>query len=598
MATLTTSRLRKRHKARESGQAAVFLVLAMGIFLVGGIGFVVDGANLWFHRQSAQTAADAACTAGAMDLLSTAAGASLPNASDWIGNSFLCSGTTGGGSNPTSNSTFPPCQYAGFNGYSGSGLQGIQVSFPASGSVSTAATCPTALPYSSSLPVCAADDDASTPYMQLQVTDRVPTTFIRLLGAGPSTTVPAKSTCGLSNVLSAVPILVLNPNAPILPAANTFTVDNGSSLTVFSPLPSGSQKAIQKAIQVNSSDPAAVDLSSATVNLSQVNGGHGGNFAVVTRESQSDANGTNVNFGTGNAGWVNAAGITSDPFAMIDAPTKPARDCTTGCVNHQDPCPGYDTNVKCDDYQAGYYPATVSCNSAMVSICINGSTHDTLATFEPGIYYLDGDFVTVGATHDTCLRPGTGIGDGSGGTMFYLHGSSTLNISSNSGRMIVKHPGNNVVFACADPTYGVQLSSLTCISNVPTGVTTLTGNVLLGPCTGLYGDPLGAGIERGLLFFHDRDVQPTIPPSWSSAVSFGLVGSLYFHNCSSTTANGSGVNCDPTAFTETLTLSSGANAYIIGNIVADQLHLAGNSAITVSLSPKAEYYTLKASLLQ
>jgi hypothetical protein len=59
------------------------------------------------------------------------------------------------------------------------------------------------------------------------------------------------------------------------------------------------------------------------------------------------------------------------------------------------------------------------------------------------------------------------------------------------------------------------------------------------------------------------------------------------------------VNCDPTnAFTETLTLSSGANAYIIGNIVADQLHLAGNSAITVGLSPQPEYYTLKASLLQ
>jgi hypothetical protein len=45
-----------------------------------------------------------------------------------------------------------------------------------------------------------------------------------------------------------------------------------------------------------------------------------------------------------------------------------------------------------------------------------------------------------------------------------------------------------------------------------------------------------------------------------------------------------------------LTLGSGANAYIIGNIVADQLHLGGS--LTVSLSPKAEYYTLKASLLQ
>ena len=272
MATRTTSRFsRSKHKARESGKAAVFLVLAMGIFLIGGVGFVVDGANLWLHRQSAQTAADAACTAGAMDLLSTAAGASLPNGSDWIGNSFLCSGTTGGGSNPTSNSTFPPCQYAGFNGYSGSGLQGIQVSFPASGTISAATTCPTAIPYSISTPVCAADD-VSTPYMQLQVTDNVPTTFIRLLGAGAISRVPAKSTCGLSNVLSAVPILVLNPNAPTSGAANTLTADSGVSLTVFGGL--------QKSIQVNSSDPAAVDMSSGSVDLSQANGGSGGNFAV------------------------------------------------------------------------------------------------------------------------------------------------------------------------------------------------------------------------------------------------------------------------------------------------------------------------------
>ena len=296
----------------------MFLVLAMGIFLIGGIGFVVDGVNLWFHRQSAQTAADAACTAGAMDLLSSAAGASLQGDTDWIGKSFQCSGTSGGGSNPTSNSALPPCQYAGFNGYSGSGLQGIQVSFPAAGSISAATTCPTTTPYSSTSPtVCAADNVASTPYMQLDVTDSVRTTFIRLLGAGPTATVPARSICGLSNVLSAVPILVLNPNAPNSGSASTLAADNGSSLTVLG--------GPQKSIQVNSSDSAAVDLSSATVDLSQANGGNGGNFAVVTRESQSDANGSNINFGNGNGQWVNAAGLTSDPFAMItfDASTKP-----------------------------------------------------------------------------------------------------------------------------------------------------------------------------------------------------------------------------------------------------------------------------------
>lgn len=591
MAMRTTSRSRKnRRKGRESGQAAVFLVLAMGIFLIGGIGFVVDGANLWFHRQSAQTAADAACTAGAMDLLSTAAGASLPNGSDWIGNLFLCSGTTGSGSNRTSNSTFPPCQYAGFNGYSGSGLQGIQVSFPASGTISAATTCPISTPYSSSSPAVCAADVISTPYMQLQVTDSVPTTFIRLLGAGAISTVPAKSTCGLSNVLSTVPILVLNPNAPNSGAANTMTAGSGSSLTVFG----GSQKSIQ----VNSSDPAAVDLSSATVDLSQANGGNGGNFALVTRESQSDANGSNVSFGTGNAGWINAAGITSDPFALVDAPSKPTPDCTSGCVSHPAPntvtdCPA---NASCDIYTPGYYPAVVTCPSTgtVVAICVsrNGPASG-LAVFEPGVYYLDGDFI---ADNHSCMRPGSGAAGDIQGTLFYLHGSSTITINSQSGRLR-QPPGQGTIFSCASPTYGVQLSSLTCISNAPPGVTTLTGNVLLAPCTGPYGDPLGAGLERGMLFFHDRDTQPTTQPSWTSAVSFGLVGSLYFHYCNSTTA-GSGVNCDSAAFTETLTLGSGANAYIIGNIVADQLHLAGGSAITVGLSPNREYYTLKASLLQ
>ena len=45
----TTSRLSKRYKARESGQAAVFLVLAMGIFLVGGIGFLTVADAAWAH---------------------------------------------------------------------------------------------------------------------------------------------------------------------------------------------------------------------------------------------------------------------------------------------------------------------------------------------------------------------------------------------------------------------------------------------------------------------------------------------------------------------------------------------------------------------
>src|SRR5207302_11066348 len=63
---------------RDSGQMTIVVALAMGTFLLGFVGFGADMTNLWFHRQSAQNAADSACMAGAMDML-LAANAGTPN---------------------------------------------------------------------------------------------------------------------------------------------------------------------------------------------------------------------------------------------------------------------------------------------------------------------------------------------------------------------------------------------------------------------------------------------------------------------------------------------------------------------------------------
>src|SRR5487761_774773 len=121
-----TSRKGKR-RAKESGQAAVFLVLAMGLFLIGSMGFVIDGSNLWFHRQAAQTAADAACTAGAMDLLVDATGGLTNQGNFTAGTAFDCSGSF---------KTSPaPCQYAALNGYDSTNSSpgnDVSVSFPGS----------------------------------------------------------------------------------------------------------------------------------------------------------------------------------------------------------------------------------------------------------------------------------------------------------------------------------------------------------------------------------------------------------------------------------------------------------------------------------
>ena len=586
---------KNKRRANDSGQAAVFLVLAMGLFLIGSMGFVVDGANLWFHRQSAQTAADAACTAGAMNMLSVAAGANPPNP-NWIGtSSFQCSGSGSGGGN-TPNSGLVPCQYAALNGYTSSGLQAnkagteVSVSFPAS--FGSMPAC------SDTSPLCTAEDIAATPYMQVNVTDRVQTTFIGMLNGGHTVDVGAQAMCGLSNVLSALPVIVLNPNLQQTMAANsnaTLTILNG-------PL---------KSIQVNSTNPDAVKTPSGTVDISQANSGNGGEFAVAAREAEADAGGTII------GKWVNAAGVMSDPFASVPAPQRSAlTDCTvlSVCVHYGDKSSGYGCQNSvdgCDLYSGGYYP-----NGIVVQRGVNadGSTPSSatgLAVFLPGIYYLGGN---LSAGTDSCLRPayavsnpGTAAGDGSGGTMFYFASTATLQVTSASGALQIP-PTSGSHFNCASSV--VPRSEVACAGstlNVPTTITGFTGNVLLGPCTGAYGDPLGTadptGEQRGMLFFQNRDVQPAVPPKWHASGSSAAVGNLYFHYCNSTSSTnaGSGANCSPTAFTDVFTPGSGANAFIIGNVVVDQMQLgqsAGNSPIVVSLNPSAQYHTLKASLLQ
>src|SRR6185437_11214533 len=341
---------KSERRATDSGQAAVFLVLAMGLFLIGSMGFVVDGANLWFHRQSAQTAADAACTAGAMNMLSVAAGANPPSP-NWIGtSSFQCSGSdTGGGNGP--NSGFVPCQYAALNGYTSSGLQAnkagtdVNVSFPVS--FASMPSC------SDTSNLCTAQDIATTPYMQVNVTDRVQTTFIGMLNGGHTVDIGAQAMCGLSNVLSAVPVLVLNPNAP---NGVSNALGGSGNLSVWG---------APKSIQVNSTATSAVNLSGGTVSLSNtVRGDGNGEFAIAGRELESDA-GVDPS-----VKWVNAAGIVSDPFASINVSTPapaplPEYGKTTGC-------PGIPAGIPCDDYKPGYYPP-IPCGPSLggtAAICV------------------------------------------------------------------------------------------------------------------------------------------------------------------------------------------------------------------------------------
>src|SRR5438034_10867972 len=62
---------------KDCGQVVMFVMIGMATFLFGFIGLGVDMTNLWLHRQAAQSAADAACVAGAMDMLSSAQGSPM-----------------------------------------------------------------------------------------------------------------------------------------------------------------------------------------------------------------------------------------------------------------------------------------------------------------------------------------------------------------------------------------------------------------------------------------------------------------------------------------------------------------------------------------
>ena len=161
----------------ESGQAILFLLLALGIALLGAVAFSVDFGNTWFHRQSAQSAADAACTAGVMDLLVDSQGGATGHQGFTNGTAFNCA----------PGSTASPCKYARFNGYNSDGTGNlVEVKFPTSSVVP-------GLPSSS----IASATVVPNAFIQVNVIDNVPVYFSGLLSGRRSLPVRASAVCGV-----------------------------------------------------------------------------------------------------------------------------------------------------------------------------------------------------------------------------------------------------------------------------------------------------------------------------------------------------------------------------------------------------------------
>ncbi len=562
-----------RHLRAEAGQVFLFVLLALGVFLLGAMAFAVDFGNLWFHRQAAQNAADAGCTSGAMDILVASQSAATGKQGFTIGTAFDCATTTAA----------TPCKYAALNGYSGANTvpgNHVLVSFPASDPNVSSTTPP--LPPASM---------AANPFIRVDVIDHVQTFFWGLLSGGSTQDVRAFAVCGALLLKSATPILVLDPQNSGSTAA--LTVQGNPQITIYG--------GPSKSIQINSSSAAALSIGgSAAINLSQ--GGPtlaGSNIGVYGGPVSAPAG---INFGTAGS-WTYPSAVNSDPFATLCAPGQsgcpqvngasapavpgapqvPADEAAKGCktipctIDYHDAGHGCPASAGCQLYTAGYYGSGITV------------TANKVALFDPGLYYIV-DGLTLNS--NSTVRPSTGTGDGSGGTIFYFSGTHSISVNANSGKSTTD-------------TFSASSFRCTGTSTLPGNLpatTAIQGNILMAPCTGYYGDPLGSsdpqGIQRGMLFFQDRSAS-AVSATWGGVGQFAISGALYFHHCN---ASGTGVGCGaPTTYYDakfSLSGNSCSGTYVVGSIAVDNLTLGGSSCITMDLNPNAAYLIMKASLIR
>jgi Putative Flp pilus-assembly TadE/G-like len=581
----------------------LFTVLALGVFLVGAIAFAVDLSNIWFSRQSAQTAADAACTAGAMDMLVGATNGSLPAGAGFTpGTAFDCNANPG----------YSPCSYAALNGFSSS----INQSSATSGTLGNNVY----VDFPSSVPgVNNGAPSSVTPnaFIRVAVTNNVPTFFAGMLKGLRKQSVSATSICGVVEASSPIPILVLNPTV----SGSLHMNGGGSSSNTTGDIQIIGGPA--KSIQVNSSSNSAAAFNGGpTINLCGGGSNYcgssmgvwgtesspGTNFWSTTTQCASPHNiycsGTQTS-----PQWNSPSAPIADPLATTPAPSKPTHHTWTGPYlqppGGTNGCPLPSTQ-HCDEYAPGYYPN---------GIRIQGST----AIFDPGLYWMEsrqcnnsGSAGSLCELSNSCIRPSTLPGDGSGGTIFYFADTNSVGVGANGGNCNGVTPFNT---ATGGSGLGVKCTSSSQIpGNIPG---TLTGSVLLAPCnapvasTGLcapncalnYGDPLGTndpvGEQRGILFFQSRAVNATNNPSWSGGGSMLLAGTMYFHQCV-TSGSDTGLGCVSGAYNDQLGLggTTGSSTYVLGDIIVDQLSVGGSGQVVMDLNPSAAYTTLKAALVQ
>ena len=524
----------------ESGQAVVLVVIILGLFLLGVVGFAVDLTNIWFHRQAAAAAADAACQAGAMDMLATSGGLTPPAAGFTAGPAGDCA------SSPSATM----CTYAKYNGYSGTGLSANS----ASNSVSWS------FPPSVAGVTGAVNTNA---FLKVLISENVTTYFMRFMTRKTIQNINVSATCGVAAVKDAAPMLVLHPTL-----SGAFNYSGGGELIVVG--------GPQRSLQVNSSSSTGIKwAASGLIDLS--NGGPhqtGADIGVVGGPTTIPTNGSSVGYKGGTTGsWKSDVIPVPDPYGSVAAPasiklitpstttsgTKVAYG-TNGCPDHANGCL---------EFAPGYYPS---------GITLSGTT---TAIFDPGIYYMGGSLSAGNSATVRVSKPG-GTRAQTAGVMFYFS-SGSIAFSGCSG----------CTNANIEPVSALEL---TCDGTSPPSAlgmsSSINGNVLFGQCTsnatywdagGDTTDSLSSTGSRGLLIFQSHT--DTTQPSFSGSGALTFSGALYFHN---------------TSYTDVLSLSGGSSSgtFVLGEIIADQVNLSGSGIIKLALTPAKTTNLAKVGLFQ
>jgi Flp pilus assembly protein TadG len=638
-----------RRASRQRGQTFIPIVFIIGLFLLAMLGIAADYTQLWAHRQMAQGAADAACEAGAADLYlnaidPSASGQNGLQSFSWISSSgFDCTsnvnsppcayaslnGYTGSKVQVSFPSSLPgvaplPSTLTSAHPYIEVTITDpIPMSFTKVVSstsvvnVKARAGCgviPVAVP----IPLVILHPTAAS---ALSVSG---SSRIRVFG-GPRRSIqvdskdPVAISVGIIDLSQAGP---LNTGADFAvfggPQAQPATINTGSTGHYISPaIPFGDPFASIAAPSAPANIGSATPVTFGTNGCPDPNGcveftpgnyvgcAGGGNIAPGAQGClMLPYTGTNPKFSSAAALWV--AGQPYTAGALVQPSQHNAGNfiyqaTNTGNAGPSSPNPWNQTI--CTRQPDGSCTGGTQVDGGITWRNIGVIVLNKLSTgiFDPGIYYVGANGLNLGS--GSTARMSTANGDGSNGVLFYFSTSDTVSVTSNSGNASScatassgsGSPNGCVVDYRSDGTRSpaatgfVASMGLQCAggsANPPQVPSTLSGNILLGPCSGTYASPDG---NRGFLFFQNRATAAA--PSWGGGGQFLSSGFMYFHS-------GVGSTCGSNTSCLTLQGGSGAQSYTLGNIVVDKLALGGNPQINMILSPNATFEVLKPTLLE